>query len=74
VWTLADSRSVDIVEHPAGAGNSVATLFVDDLDAAEAASSAGSSRPSARRTPTAGATTYRDPDGNEVAFAGAPAD
>ena len=31
VWTLADDRSVYIVEH-AEAGHSVVTLFVDDLD------------------------------------------
>jgi dihydrofolate reductase len=30
VWTLADDRSVDIVEQADGAGNSVVTIFVDD--------------------------------------------
>ena len=34
VWTLADDRSVYVVEHAEGAGNSVVTIFVDDLVAA----------------------------------------
>src|SRR5690348_15411092 len=32
VWTLAEDRSVYIVERAAGAGHSVTTIFVDDLD------------------------------------------
>src|SRR5262245_58465124 len=32
VWTLAEDRSVYVVEHPDGAGSSVVTIFVDDLD------------------------------------------
>ena len=37
VWTLAEDRSVYIVEDADRAGNSVVTLFVDDLDASVAA-------------------------------------
>src|SRR5687768_16261236 len=37
VWTLADDRSVYIVEDADGAGHSVVTLFLDDLDARVAA-------------------------------------
>jgi len=33
VWTLAEHRSVYVVEHRDGAGKSVATILVDDLDA-----------------------------------------
>src|ERR671911_366670 len=33
VWTLGEDRSVYIVEHPDGAGSSVVTIFVEDLDA-----------------------------------------
>src|SRR5437016_7913365 len=33
VWTLAEDRSVYIVEHADGAGNSVVTIFVENLDA-----------------------------------------
>jgi hypothetical protein len=32
VWTLAEDRSVYIVEHVDGAGNSLATIFLEDLD------------------------------------------
>ena len=54
VWTLAEDRSVYIVEHADGAGNSVVTLFLDDLDAPWPRSlPAGWSPTSARRTPTA---------------------
>ena len=76
VWTLADDRSVYIVEHPDGAGHSVVTLFVDTLDARLAAIAARGLEPDERETYANGVrkATYRDPDGNEVAFGGAPAD
>ena len=32
VWTLAEDRSIYIVEHADGAGNSVVMIFLDDLD------------------------------------------
>jgi hypothetical protein len=37
VWTLADDRSIYVVEHEPGAGNGVVTIFVDDLEGYEAA-------------------------------------
>ena len=77
VWTLADERSIYIVEHPAGAGHSVVTLFLDDLDAfvAEIADRGGL-EPDERETYANGVrkATYRDPDGNEIALGGAPID
>jgi hypothetical protein len=71
VWTLAEDRSVYIVEH-AEAGHSVVTLFVDDLDGAVAAIAARGLEPAERETYSNGVrkVTYRDPDGNEVAFGG----
>jgi hypothetical protein len=33
VWTLATDRSVYVVEHADGTGNSVVTILLDDLDA-----------------------------------------
>jgi catechol 2,3-dioxygenase-like lactoylglutathione lyase family enzyme len=74
VWTLAEDRSVYIVEH-AEAGHSVVTLFVDDLDGVVAASAARGLEPAERETYSNGVrkVTYRDPDGNEVGFGGAPA-
>jgi hypothetical protein len=50
VWTLAEDRSVFVEEHADGAGNSVVTIFVDDLDATWPRSlPAGSSPTSGRR-------------------------
>jgi predicted enzyme related to lactoylglutathione lyase len=74
VWTLAEDRSVYVVEHPDGAGSSVVTLFVDDLDAHVAAIAARGLEPDERLTFTGGArkALYRDPDGNELGFGGAP--
>jgi hypothetical protein len=76
VWTLADDRSVYVVEHPEGAGNCVVTIFLDDLDAHVAAIGAGGLAPNGREAYSSGArkALYRDPDGNEVGFAGAPLD
>jgi hypothetical protein len=76
VWTLADDRSVYIVEQADGAGNSVVTIVVDDLDARVAAIAAGGLEPDERVTYSNGVrkALYRDPDGNEVAFGGAPSD
>jgi hypothetical protein len=74
VWTLADSRSVSVVEHADGAGNSVVTIFLDDLDAHVAAIAAHGLEPDDRETYSNGVrkVLYRDPDGNELGFGGAP--
>jgi catechol 2,3-dioxygenase-like lactoylglutathione lyase family enzyme len=74
VWTLADERSIYVVEHPDGAGSSVVTVFVDDLDVHVSAIAARGLEPSARETYANGVRKmiYRDPDGNEVGFAGPP--
>jgi catechol 2,3-dioxygenase-like lactoylglutathione lyase family enzyme len=74
VWTLAEDRSVFVEEHADGAGNCVVTIFVDDLDAHVAAISARGLEPDERLTYSNGVrkALYRDPDGNELGFAGAP--
>jgi hypothetical protein len=74
VWTLAEDRSVYIVEHADGAGSSVVTIFVDDLDAHVAAIAARGLEPAARETYSNGVckVLYRDPAGNELGFGGAP--
>ncbi|HEX5619176.1 MAG TPA: VOC family protein [Solirubrobacteraceae bacterium] len=76
VWTIADDRSVYIAEHPDGAGHSVVTLFVDDLDGVVASIAERGLEPAERETYSNGVrkVTYRDPDGNEVGFGGAPLD
>jgi catechol 2,3-dioxygenase-like lactoylglutathione lyase family enzyme len=75
VWTLAEGRSLYIVEEPSHAGHSVATVFLDDLDARVAEISARGLEPAERETYSNGVrkALYRDPDGNEVGFAGPPA-
>jgi hypothetical protein len=75
VWTLAEDRSVYVVEHADGAGKSVVTVFLDDLDARVAAIAARGLEPDERVTYSNGVrkVLYRDPDGNEVGFGGAPA-
>jgi catechol 2,3-dioxygenase-like lactoylglutathione lyase family enzyme len=76
VWTLADERSVYVVEHPDGAGSSVVTIFLDDLDAGIAEIASRGLEPDERETLPNGVRKiiYRDPDGNEVGFGGAPKD
>ena len=74
VWTLAEDRSVYVVEHADGAGHSTVTLFVDDLDAHVAAVAARGLEPDEVETYSNGVRKmlYRDPDGNEVGIGGAP--
>jgi catechol 2,3-dioxygenase-like lactoylglutathione lyase family enzyme len=76
VWTLAEDRSVYIVERADGAGDSVVTVFIDDLDAKVAAIAARGLQPDERETYSNGVrkVLYRDPDGNEVGFGGPPLD
>jgi len=75
VWTIAEDRSIYVVEHPGGAGNSVVTVLVDDLDARMAAIAARGLEPDEQLTYANGVrkVLYRDPDGNEVGLGGAPA-
>jgi Glyoxalase/Bleomycin resistance protein/Dioxygenase superfamily len=74
LWTLAEGRSLYVVEHADGAGRSVATVFVDDLDAQVAAIAARGLQPDEIETYANGVrkAIYRDPDGNELGFGGAP--
>lgn len=76
VWTLADDRSVYVVERANGAGHCVVTIFVDDLDAQLAAIAARGLEPDEWETYSNGVrkAVYRDPDGNELGFGGAPLD
>ncbi len=76
VWTLAEDRSVYVVEHAEGAGNSAITIFLDDLDAQIAAIAARGLEPDELQTYSGGVrkVLYRDPDGNELGFGGAPPD
>jgi len=72
VWTLGEGRSVYVVEHADGAGQSVVTMFVEDLDDRVAAIAARGLEPDGRETYENNVTKviYRDPDGNEVGLGG----
>ncbi len=76
VWTLAEGGSLFAVEDAEQAGRCVATVFVDDLDARVAEIAARGLEPDERLTYENGVrkAVYRDPDGNEVSFGGAPAE
>ena len=76
VWTLAEGRSVYVVEHADGAGSCVVTIFLDDLDAHVATIAARGLEPDQRETYSRGVrkALYRDPDGNELGFGGPPLD
>ena len=74
VWELAEHRYVYIVQQPDHAGHARHTLFVDDLDALVTQIAERGLDPVKRETYANGVRkiTYRDPDGNEIGFGGAP--
>ena len=74
VWELAEHRSIYIEEEPEHAGHARHTVFVDDLDVRVAEVAARGLEPASRETYGNGVrkVTYRDTDGNEVGFGGAP--
>jgi predicted enzyme related to lactoylglutathione lyase len=79
VWELAEHRYVFIeenVDRPERVGRSAHTIFVDDLDGTVAAIAARGIAPIQQETYGNGVrkTTFRDPDGNEIGFGGAPID
>jgi catechol 2,3-dioxygenase-like lactoylglutathione lyase family enzyme len=74
VWTLAEGRSLVVVQDADRAGRCVVTIFVDDLDARVTEIAARGLDPDERFTYSNGVRkiVYRDPDGNELSFGGAP--
>lgn len=74
VWELAEHRYLYIEELPERAGHSLQTVFVDDLDERIDSISARGIEPAVRETYENGVRKmiYRDPDGNEIGFGGAP--
>ena len=75
-WTLAEGRSVYIVQDADRAGQGLVTVFVENLDEEVAAIAARGLEPDERETYSNGVRKliFRDPDGNEVGFGGAPAE
>ena len=74
VWDLADHRSIFILEDSERAGNATHTVFVDDLDAITDEIESRGIKAANRETYKNGVrkVTFRDPDGNEIGFGGAP--
>ena len=75
VWELAEHRYLYIVEKPEHAGHGMLMLFVEDLDAYVEHIAARGLQPTNQETYDGGVrkVTFRDPDGNEIGFGGAPA-
>jgi catechol 2,3-dioxygenase-like lactoylglutathione lyase family enzyme len=74
VWELAEHRYLYIVQQPEHAGHAMHTLFVDDLDTLVARIAEQGLNPAKQETYSNGVRkiTYRDADGNEIGFGGAP--
>lgn len=74
MWELGEHRHVFIEEKPEHAGHARHLVFVDDLDALVAQITARGINPAERETYSNGVrkVAYRDPDGNELGFGGAP--
>lgn len=74
VWELAEHRSLAVERLPERAGNAVTTVFIDDLDAFVAAAVERGVEPVKQETYDNGVrkATFRDPEGNEIGFGGAP--
>jgi catechol 2,3-dioxygenase-like lactoylglutathione lyase family enzyme len=74
VWELAEHRFVFIELLPEHAGHARHLIFVDDLDSVVARIADRGHEPDKRETYENGVrkATYRDPDGNQFEFGGAP--
>lgn len=74
VWELAEHRYVYVEHRPGRAGHALHTVFVEDLDTCVAGIADRGLEPASRETYSNGVrkVTYRDPDGNEIGFGGAP--
>jgi catechol 2,3-dioxygenase-like lactoylglutathione lyase family enzyme len=74
VWELGEHRSIYINVRTEDAGHSVVTIFVDDLDERVAGIAERGIEPAKQETYGTGVrkVVYRDPDGNEIGFGGAP--
>ena len=74
VWELAESGSIFIVEDAGRAGHAAHTILVDDLDSRVSEIASRGIDPADRETYSngVGKVIYRDADGNEIGFGGAP--
>ncbi len=74
VWELGEHRFVAVNEDEERAGYAAHTIFVDDHEATVEDIAARGIEPAKHETYGNGVrkATYRDPDGNEIGFGGAP--
>ncbi|MEV0221788.1 VOC family protein [Streptomyces sp. NPDC050704] len=74
VWELAEHRSVVVERRPERAGHAMHTVFVDDFDKRVTQMADRGIEPTKRETYGNGVrkAIYRDPEGNEIGFGGAP--
>ena len=74
VWELAEHRYMFIEVRPDHAGHASHTLFVGDFDARLAEIAGRGLQPAEAETYGNGVrkAIFRDPDGNEIGFGGAP--
>jgi len=74
VWEFGEHRFVALNEDPERAGYAAHTIFVDDLEAVVGDIATRGIEPAKRETYGNGVrkATYRDSDGNEIGFGGAP--
>jgi catechol 2,3-dioxygenase-like lactoylglutathione lyase family enzyme len=74
VWELAEHRFMYIVQRPKHAGHAMHTFFVAGLDTLIAQIADRGLDPVEQETYSNGVRkiTFRDPDGNEIGFGGAP--
>jgi len=75
VWKVAENRYMYIVVRPEHAGHAMHTVFVSDFDARISQVAQRGLEPAESETYSNGVrkATFRDPDGNEIGFGGAPA-
>jgi len=76
VWELAEHRYLYVDVRPEHAGHAMHTLFLDDFDARIAQIAGRGLAPDKLETYDNGVrkAVFRDPDGNEIGFGGAPTD
>ena len=74
VWELAPNRYIFLEVRPGHAGHAMHTVFVSDFDTRIADIAGRGVEPAMRETYANGVrkATFRDPDGNEIGFGGAP--
>jgi catechol 2,3-dioxygenase-like lactoylglutathione lyase family enzyme len=74
VWEIAEHRFVFIEQRPEHAGHARHLVFVDDLDELVGRLTERGLTPAEQETYANGVrkAAYRDPDGNEFGFGGAP--